>query len=333
MADKAKKIAIIGSGNIGRSWALLFSCAEHLVCLCDNDPEQLAGVVDDLRGQLSLLKSRGLSRGHLEPEQQLKLITLSPDLAQCVQGADLIMECVPEVLEVKRQVLKAVDDVMSRDAIFSSSTSSLLPSELSEDLRHRDRFLVIHPTNPPFLARAVELVPAPWTSGDVMKRSRELMKQVGQAPITLKKEIPGFVLNRIQYAVLGESWRLLRDGVLDVEGINNAVWSGLGPRYAFLGPFEVGHLNAAGIENYLQRYGDFIYRMQASMGEAGLMGGQLAEDVQKVLEADTPLDHIPCRRRWKDVRLAALAKLKQDLDTEERERNEEGKSVPLPSDH
>lgn len=79
------------SGNIGRSWALLFSCAEHLVCLCDNDPEQLAGVVDDLRGQLSLLKSRGLSRGHLEPEQQLKLITLSPDLAQCVQGADIIM--------------------------------------------------------------------------------------------------------------------------------------------------------------------------------------------------------------------------------------------------
>lgn len=69
------------------------------------------------------------------------------------------------------------------------------------------------------------------------------------------------------------------------------------------------------------------------MGEAGLMGGQLAEDVQKVLEADTPLDHIPRRRRWKDVRLAALAKLKQDLDTEERERNEEGKSVPLPSDH
>ncbi|KAK7492013.1 hypothetical protein BaRGS_00016677 [Batillaria attramentaria] len=333
MADNTQKVAIIGSGNIGRSWALLFSSAGFRVCLYDNNPAQLSNVIDHLKGQLDALVTKGLSRGDLSAEQQLQNVTLSNDLATCVKDAVFVMECVSEILDVKLAVFKLADDNLSDGAIMASSTSSMLPSVLSVDLNHRDHFLVAHPTNPPFFARAVELVPAPWTSADVMKRSRDLMVRLGQAPIVMKKEIPGFVLNRMQFAIFSESWRLVRDGIVDVDGLNKAVWSGLGARYAFLGPFEVGHLNATGIEGYLKTYGPMMYRLQSSMGETGPIGGQLAQDIQDALVVHTPLNALNERRRWREMRMAALAKLKQDMDRLDEQEAKEGKVDLLPSDH
>ncbi|XP_070189451.1 lambda-crystallin-like isoform X2 [Littorina saxatilis] len=276
------------------------------------------------------LTSQGLSRGKLDPEEQLKHVTLTDNLAECVKDAGVIMEAVPEVMEVKKKVFEQVDDVMKDDAILSSSTSSMLPSVLSADLKHRQQFLVMHPVNPPFHVRAVELVPAPWTSGDVMQRSRALMVRLGQAPVVMKKEIEGFVLNRMQFAILGESWRLLKEGVVGVDGINKAVWSGLGPRYAFLGPFQVGHLNGPGIKTYLDKYGPTILRLQSSMGPAGLMGGELAEEVEREMIKEVPLDRLAERRRWREVRIAHLSKLKRDIDLQEKKEIEEGKLEPLP---
>lgn len=332
MATLREKVAVIGSGNIGRSWTLLYTSAGYDVSLYDNNPDQLSSALKDIQGQLHILATEGLSRGDLEPDEQMTRITLADDVTSCMQDACIIVECVPEVLDIKRQVLQQADHVMKDDVILASSTSALLPSVLSEGLKHQQQLLVIHPVNPPFYARAVELVPSPWTSAEVMQRARDVMVRLGQAPIVMKKEIEGFVLNRIHFAVLAECWRLLKDGVVDAEGIDKAVWSGLGPRYAFIGPFQVGHLNAVGIDSYLERYGPTILRLQSTMTHPGRMGGELAQKVQDDMEKVVPLDAIPERRLWRQVRMARLAKMKRDLDLMEAMEVERGKMNPLPKD-
>lgn len=329
MATGREKVSIVGSGNIGRSWTLLYTSAGYDVSLYDTDPGQLSDAIDDIRGQLQTLAAEGLRRGDLDPDEQMKRITQAEDVESCMKGASIIVECVPEDLEVKRQVFQVADQVMGEHALLTSSTSALLPSALAAGLRHRQQLLVVHPVNPPFYARAVELVPSPWTSAEVMERAREVMVGLGQKPIVMKKEIEGFVLNRLHYAALGECWRLLKDGVADAEGIDKAVWSGLGPRYAFLGPFQVGHLNAAGIGSYLERYGPTLLRLQSTMTHPGRMGGELAQKVQEDMEKVVPLDALPVRRLWRQKRMARLAKLKRDLDLVEISEAERGDVAPL----
>lgn len=151
-----------------------------------------------------------------------------------------------EKLELKADVFKQLDEVASDDIVLGSSTSCFLPSLFSQSLKHRSQVVVAHPVNPPYYIPLIEVVPAPWTSDEVVKRTRALLEDIGQKPVTLKKEVPGFSLNRIQYAILNECWRQIADGVMSVEDVDTVMSDGLGLRYAFMGPYETAHLNAKG---------------------------------------------------------------------------------------
>ncbi|XP_067675507.1 lambda-crystallin-like [Haliotis asinina] len=320
MADVAstplreEKVAVIGSGLIGRSWCMLFACAGYKVSLYDVDPEQVSRALDDIRAQLQKLQEEGLPRGSLSPQQQLERISPADSVKDCLQGAFYIQECVPERLELKQKVWEELDGLVSGDVILASSSSALLPSLISEKLTNRSRFLVVHPVNPPFYAPLVELIPAPWTAEDVVPTSRTLMECIGQDPIVLNREIDGFVLNRIQYAIIGEGWRLIRDGIVSVADLDRVMTSGLGVRYAFVGPFETAYLNADGFVSYCDRYRDMIYRVQRSAGDPEVMDGDTMERVQSGMEQVAgPLSELDSRRQWRDRRLLGLAKLKRDL--------------------
>ncbi|KAF4527942.1 hypothetical protein B566_EDAN012835 [Ephemera danica] len=168
-------------------------------------------------------------------------------LEQCLNGACHVQECVPENLDLKRKVWSEVDHlIVDGTCVLASSTSTFLPSKISEGLEHRSQFVVAHPVNPPYYVPLVELVPSPWTESSVMTRTRAIMEEIGQKPVSLTREIEGFALNRIQYAILNETWRLVEDKVLDVKDIDIVMSEGLGMRYAFLGPLETAHLNAEG---------------------------------------------------------------------------------------
>lgn len=108
----------------------------------------------------------------------------------------------------------------------------------------------------------MEIVPAPWTKPEIAVKTRQIMEEIGQKPISLTREIEGFALNRIQYCILNEVWRLVGDGILDVKDIDSVMTDGLGMRYAFLGPLETTHLNAEGISNYTDRYSKSIYEVK-----------------------------------------------------------------------
>ncbi|KAK3776417.1 hypothetical protein RRG08_023770 [Elysia crispata] len=310
-----EKIGVIGSGLIGRSYTMLFISAGYNVTLYDILAEQTHAAKKDIWEQLKVLEKQGLLRGSLTPEKQFELITTTESLEECVHGAFFVQECVPERLEIKRNVWTKVDKIIDKSVIMSSSTSALLPSAISEGLENKNRFIVSHPTNPPFYAPATEVVPASWTDADVKERTIALLKEVGQVPVVLNKEIKGFVLNRIQYSIMGECYRLIRDGIVSPQDVDTIMSQGLGMRYAFMGPWETGYLNANGMIHYGEAYSDMILGIQQDFGPPERMEGPTLEYINESMrKLAGPEESIPKRRQWRDRRLTALAKLKKDMD-------------------
>jgi len=306
-------VAIVGSGLIGRSWAMLFASVGYEVSLYDVLPEQVEGALKEIARQLKLLKENGFLRGTRSESEQVDLIKGSTNLKECVHGAIHIQENVPERIEIKRKVLAEIDAVMPDGCVLASSTSAMLPSTISDHLKHKDHFIVAHPVNPPYYVPLVELVPAPWTLPEVVTRTRAIMTEIGQSPVTVAKELKGFILNRIQYAIINECWRLIRDGYINVADVDTVMSEGLGMRYAFLGPLETAHLNAEGMQSYIERYGDMIYDISTDSGPVPRLEGPTADTVVKQLEEKVPIDQLQKRREWRDKSLSALAKIKREI--------------------
>lgn len=306
-----EKIGIIGSGLIGRSWAMLFAGAGYKVVLYDVVESQVKSALDEIKKQLERLEKDGVLRGKLNAKQQHALISGSNTLADTVKDAKYIQECTPEVLELKLKVYNEIDKVVDNKTILASSTSAILPSKISEGLKHREQFIVSHPVNPPYYVPMVEVVPAPWTKPEVVKTTRKILEEIGQSPVVLTREIPGFILNRLQYAILNESYRLVQDGIVSVKDLDTVVSEGLGMRYAFLGPLETAHLNAEGMLNYCERYADTIHTISSGFGPTPKFEGAGAQNLHDQLVQMTPMKDLQKRRDWRDDSLVALSKLKK----------------------
>ncbi|KAM6978333.1 lambda-crystallin homolog [Tautogolabrus adspersus] len=310
-----KIIAVIGSGLIGRSWSMVFISGGYSVRIYDNQPGQAANAIKEIRKQLEELEGAHMLRGDLTATQQLALLSSYDDLAQALEGAFFVQECVFEQLEVKQSVFQDLERLVGKDVILSSSTSCLVPSDVFSKVQNRSRCLVSHPVNPPYYVKLVELVPHPETAATVMDTTHALMTKVGQAPVRLRKEIDGFALNRVQAAIIAESWRLVQDGIISVKDIDLVMSEGLGMRYAFIGPMETIHLNAPeGIEDYMKRYGVGITRVLTSFGPVPDFCGEGSKSIVNEMCELIPNDrqHLSARTERRDQLLMALAKLKKD---------------------
>jgi len=310
-----EKIAVIGAGLIGSAWATVFARAGHSVVLYDVNPEVMASALDAINDDLAKLYVAGLITE--QPETVLQRITTAPTLEQAVRGAGLVQENVRETVEAKKEIFAELDRLAAPDTILASSTSGIPASTFTADLKGRARCLVGHPINPPSLVPLVELVPAPWTDQSTMERARALYEGARQVPIMVQREIQGFIVNRLQGALLSEAFRLVEDGYVNSADVDKAVKDGLGLRWAFMGPFETIDLNApGGIRDYCGRYGP-LYLDIAKQAEPRVWNDALLDKLEQERLQELPASERPVRKRWRDQRLMDLVVHKRNAARKE----------------
>ncbi|XP_067418945.1 lambda-crystallin homolog [Emydura macquarii macquarii] len=312
---QAGQVVVIGSGLIGRSWAMVFAGGGFKVKLYDVVQQQITSALEYISKEMKELEKSGMLKGTLSAEKQLSLISGSVDLKAAVEGAIFIQECTPEKLELKKKIFGQLDLIVNNDVILSSSTSTLLPTKLFTGLKHVKQCIVAHPVNPPYYVPLVELVPHPETETSIVDNTYALMKKIGQSPVRLTKEIDGFVLNRLQYAVISEAWRLVGEGVVSPADLDLVMSDGLGMRYAFIGLLETMHLNAEGMTNYCERYREGMIRVLKTFGPVPEFSGEIEQKISRAMSENTPADpeHLNARRAWRDECLMDLAKLKKKM--------------------
>ena len=297
------KVAVIGAGLIGRAWAMVFARAGWDVALHDAVAEAAEASLRLIEEGLRALAEHGLAD---DPAGAAARVNVA-SLAAAVDGASFVQENVPETVAAKRAIFAELDRHAAPDAILASSTSSIVASLFTENLAGRHRCLVGHPVNPPHLVPLVELVGSPWTAPDTVERARAVYRAVGQVPIVVRREIEGFVLNRLQGALLAEAFRLVGDGFVSPQDLDKTLKDGLGLRWSFMGPFETIELNApGGIADYCARYAGIYRRLQAAPAGPEVYGDA---NVARILaEWGGPLSAaaLAARTRWRDRRLAAL---------------------------
>jgi 3-hydroxyacyl-CoA dehydrogenase len=251
-------VAIVGAGLIGRSWAVVFARGGWDVRLTDPTADALAAAPRLIREALDDLAACQLVK---DAGQAAAQVSVARSLPEAVAEVDFVQENGPETVEAKRKIFSELDAAAPHEAVLASSTSAIVASQFTEDLPGRERCLVAHPVNPPHLVPVVELCGAPWTSPEVITKARDVYEGVGQSPITVNREIDGFVLNRLQVALLSEAFRLVGEGVVSPADLDKTLADGLGLRRSFMGPFQTIELNApGGIPDYCARYAPFFRR-------------------------------------------------------------------------
>ncbi|OJU82799.1 MAG: hypothetical protein BGO11_02475 [Solirubrobacterales bacterium 70-9] len=312
MNGPIERVAIVGAGLIGLGWAVVFSRAGYQVTVTDSDPAQLDAFGERARAELELCAAEAGAGEGVDVEGSLERIACEADLAAAVGDADYVQECVPELIDLKREVFKTLDEFTRPDAILASSASALPPDEIFEQVspESRARCLVAHPTNPPHIVPLVELVGGSATPPDLIEAARAFLAAVGQTPIVVLKPVYGFVLNRIQLALLREAVSLAREGVASVADIDRAVSEGLGLRWALLGPYGVEATNADGVRDDLEKFGDYtaaVWRelsvVNDPISEADI---QLAVDGVAELWGDFSNEELAERRNRFVLRVRAL---------------------------
>ena len=266
-------IAVVGAGTIGLSWAALFAAHGHDVRITD-PREDLAAVVSAGVAELA---------GVL-PGDWAQRVVVASSLEAAVTGADVVQENGPERLELKQELFARIEKACPTTALLLSSTSGLMPSDMGASMVDPGRVVVGHPFNPPHVVPLVEVVPGARTAPEVVESAAAFYRSLGKAPVVLRKEIGGFVANRLQSAVFREAVHLVLSGVVTPEELDRVVTESVGVRWATAGPFESYHLGGGpgGIRHLLDHLGPGMVKRWGDLGTP-----ELTPEVIETIAADT----------------------------------------------
>ncbi|WP_441278224.1 3-hydroxyacyl-CoA dehydrogenase [Tardiphaga sp. 172_B4_N1_3] len=300
-----RHVAIVGVGLIGRAWAAIFARAGWTVRLTDPHRPTLDAAPGLIRDELHALARHGLAN---DPDGAAAFISIAESLADAVKNVSFVQENGPENVDQKIAIFSELDRLAPPDALLASSTSAIVASRFTEALPGRARCLVGHPVNPPHLVPLVELCGASWTSQGTIDRAREIYREIGQVPVTVNREINGFILNRLQGALLAEAFRLVGEGYVSAEDLDHTVKDGLGLRWSFLGPLETIELNApGGIPDYCARYTGFYKELAAASAGPEVYQSPNVDRVIAAWPHQPSPDRIAALTQQRNERLAALA--------------------------
>jgi 3-hydroxybutyryl-CoA dehydrogenase len=239
--DDVRSISVIGAGIMGHGIAQVFAVGGYDVCLNDVTPEVLSRAMVRIRENLRIFNENGFITAQ-EADAAYARIRTEPDLKASVRDADIVIEAIKEDIELKRALFNRLDAMCPERTVLASNSSSLLISDFASGTKRQDRVVLTHWYNPPHIVPAVEVIRGAHTSQETADLLYDLLKKVKKLPIRINKEIPGYLLNRIQMALAREAWYLWQAGVASAEDIDLAVKGSLGFRLASIGPLLTSDL-------------------------------------------------------------------------------------------
>lgn len=305
--------ALVGTGVIGRSWSRVFVRGGCRVRLYDPDPEQAKRAVRWFHEDVAL----DVREGFVTKEDEAlwrDRVTAHADLRDALTGAGYVQESGPERLDLKRAIYQAMDAAAEPDAILASSTSALDVNEFADRVKGGWRCITAHPVNPPHIVPLVEIQSSRETKPAVQEKTIEFLAHCGQKPVVLKRYINGFLLNRIQAAVVREAFHLAESGVADAEAIDSVIKDGLALRWAFIGNFGANHLNAPeGIGQYFGRYADAYRSMIGDLkNEPPAFEKEMMSRIAREIGIGENEQDVKRMSQWRDRMIVRLKALKKD---------------------
>ena len=303
--EDVKKIAIIGGGNMGHGCAMVFAGAGYPVGLYSRRAETLEKAVVGMRDDLTFLAERGL--GRLEDvEATVGLVKTTQDMEEAAADADFVLECVAEDMTLKQDIFQKLDQMCRPEAILATNTSVMSPTEIASTSERRERILGTHWWNPPFLIPLVEVVQTEETPQWVIDVTMDLHWKIGKHPVHAKKDVPGFIANRLQHALWREAISIVEHGIADPATVDESLKFGPGLRLPVMAPLEnadlVGLDLTYSIHNYVLRHLEDSHEPSALLkekvdkGELGFKSGGVGfqtwtPEQQKALRANM-LDYL-----------------------------------------
>ena len=308
--NKIKKIAVVGAGIMGHGFAMVFAQKGYPVFLYDIDARLLEKALARIAANLDTFVEHGLIR-QKEKSAALGRIATTTDLEVAAGRADFVLEAIPEVLDLKKEVFRKLDQTSPPHTILASNTSGLSITEIGSATRRPDKTIIVHGANPPHIIPVVEIVRGIKTSEETAEVCYRLMLKLGKRPVRLLKEVPGFLFNRLQFALYREAMHCLETGVATAEDIDLVVKAGYGFRLATLGPLETSDFG--GLDTFLRICENLFPRLDDAKEPPPLLKKLVAEGKLGVKSGEGlyhyPKAAIKRKIRERDRRLIQLLKL------------------------
>ena len=246
------KIAVIGAGVIGSGWVVRFLAHNKKVIVYDTDPKLKKKVILEVKRAWPFVKKL-FNKNKLN----LKNFSYVTDIKNALKNADFIQECAPENYKLKTKLMEAIGKYSKSNAIISSSSSGLLPSKIYSKCINPSRTIIAHPFNPVYMLPGVEIVPGKKTSKKTLKKAKKFYESISMNPIMLKKELPGFLSDRLQEALWREALHIVNEGYASTKDLDRAIEDGPGMRWSLMGTFLTFHLAGGndGMKHMLKQFG------------------------------------------------------------------------------
>jgi 3-hydroxypropionate dehydrogenase (NADP+) len=314
MEKDIKKVACVGCGMVGQGWSALFAAAGYRVAMHDVSEDLLKQAVEQVQSNLAWLKE--IDRISTETATRAaEFIETTTDMVEALTEADFVMESVPDNYAAKKTLFKQLDTLASADAILASSSSGLLMSEIQTVVSRPERCVLAHPFLPVHLLPMVEVVGGNRTAPATVEATCRLMENIGKIPVRLNKEVSGYIVNRLQAALLREAIDLVANGVASAADVDRAFCNGMGMRDPFIGPLLRAHLAGNGIAQFLDQYAESYRLRWESMADWDTISAHAKDAlIESVNEMPMVRNHsLEEIKAWRDKMLAQMLELEREM--------------------
>lgn len=303
-----KRVGVVGCGTIGCGWATFFAMKGLETRLYDQQPASLEKAYEKVKQNLQTL----IGLGEINQEQADKAIEniyIGKSMEDALEGVTFVQESIYEDYDAKKALFKELDQILDESVIIATSSSGLLMTEIQTAVeRFPERCLIGHPINPVFLVPLVEIVPGKQTKPEYMVTTRAFYESIGKVPVTLKKEVPGYLENRLTAALYREAIDLAINDVASVEDIDKTIWAGPGLRYALMGPLLIYHLGGGegGTRYFIDHLGTALTQWWEDMNTWTKIPEGAADILEKGVEEAMKNKSISDMCAWRDKKLVEL---------------------------